>query len=255
MSHTGQYADGRTYELPADWTPLDREVLIAARDRARSAVSGDDAVDRLTSFYDRNSEYAGTSFLDVVPNPTDSVHAADLYAVSRLSMKISNLQGRLLLDKSEPDGPDARSRTEQLLASIPPEHTIGDLTPALLRAMSYLYHHFRTLLEADVKGSNRWVFAAKLCARKRFQLFPVRDRVVCQHLSGGQPLAGSGKQAHAGRLGWFTNDIQVFAYLATDAEVRESLRALKGKATARGVIVDDQPLRLLDVLLWTRGKG
>jgi hypothetical protein len=87
MSGSGRYADGRSYELPSDWTPLGEAVLAGALDRARQAVSNDDAIDRVARFYNRASEYAGTSFLDAEPNPADSVHAADLYAVSRLSIR------------------------------------------------------------------------------------------------------------------------------------------------------------------------
>jgi hypothetical protein len=69
----------------------------------------------------------GSSFRDIRPNPPDSVHAADLYAVSLLSITVTNRQGRLLLD----DG-DAPARAAQLLAAIPPVLAITDLTPGVL---------------------------------------------------------------------------------------------------------------------------
>ena len=115
-----------------------------------------------------------------------------------------------------------------------------------------LQHHFRTLLATDTKQSNHWVFAAKLCARKRPVLFPVRDSVVCRHLSGGQQLAGTAKHVQEGRLGWFSSDIQVFAYIATDEVLHRSLDTPQ-KAMPPEIAVDSHPLRLLDVLLWTRG--
>ena len=99
------------------------------------------------------------------------------------------------------------------------------------------------------------MFAAKLCARKRPALFPIRDSVVCGYLSGGLALAGSAKHAQQGRMGWFRSDIQVFAYLATDEDLRGALHALQDEATASGISVDSELLRLLDVLLWTRGKS
>jgi len=150
---------------------------------ARQAATGD-ALERLARFYDPGSEYAGASFLDADPNPSDAIHAADLYAVSRLSITVTNLQGRLLLNDR-----GCVTRTKDLLAAIPPELTISDLSASVLERMWNLQHHFRTLLATDTKQSNHWVFAAKLCARKRPVLFPVRDSVVCRHLSGGQQLA------------------------------------------------------------------
>jgi hypothetical protein len=248
MTINGRYADGRAYELPTDWAPLNESLLSAALDRARQAASGD-AIDRLRMFYDRESEYAGRSFLDAEPNPPDAVHAADLYAVSRLSITVTNLHGRLLIHDTQ-----QVTRTKELLAAIPPELTIADLTSSALTAMWDLQHHFRSVLATDTKQSNHWVFAAKLCARKRPALFPVRDSVVCRYLSGGQQLAGSAAHARHGRLGWFSSDIQVFAYIATDATLQSALRNLQAEAESLGISVDKQALRLLDVLLWTRGK-
>ena len=221
MSHRGQYANGDTYPLPADWSPLDESVLKNALEYARAALT-DDAMRRLQSFYDPRGEYAGTSFLTAQPNLPGSVTAADLYAVSRLSITVTNLQGRLLLENV-----DCVAKTQKLLAAIPDDLTIINLTPAGLTAMWDLYHHFRTLLATETRDSNYWVFAAKLCARKRPASFPVRDSVVCGYLSGGQRLASSADQARQGRLGWFSSDIQVFAYVATDAEGMNLLHTLK----------------------------
>jgi hypothetical protein len=117
-----------------------------------------------------------------------------------------------------------------------------------------LQSHFRTLLSTDDRQSNHWVFAAKLCARKRPALFPVRDNVVCRYLSGWQNLAGSSEHATQGRLGWFSSDIQVFANIASDEFLRRSLLSIQDQATKRDIRVDTLPLRLLDVLLWTRGQ-
>lgn len=249
MSHTGRYADGGSFDLPSDWISLDRALLVAALERAKEAVDSDDALDRLARFYDLKSEYAGTSFLDVKPNIPGSICAADLYAVSRLSITVTNLQGRLLLDD-----PDVVTTTERLLDAIDPDLTIRDLTSTALSAMWELQQHLRSLLASDTSQSNYWVFAAKLCARKRPKLFPVRDSVVCRYLSGGKELAGSVSQVQQGRLGWFSADIQVFAYLASDEELLRSLNSLANRAQARDIRVDDEVLRLLDVLLWTRGR-
>ncbi|MEU0499180.1 DUF6308 family protein [Mycobacterium sp. NPDC006124] len=155
MGDPGRYADGGTYELPADWVPLSEAVLEDILQRAQQAITAPDAIDRLARFYDTASEYAGTSFLDVEPNPPGSVHAADLYAVSRLSITVTNRQGRLLISDDAVVG-----RTERLLAAVSPDVALGDVAPDVLRAMSDLQHHFRTLLATESRQSNHWVFAA-----------------------------------------------------------------------------------------------
>ncbi len=89
--------------------------------------------------------------------------------------------------------------------------------------------------------ANRWVFAAKVCARKRPDLFPLRDRLVCTYLAGSHDLRSSA-------LGPFRTDVQVFASLMSDPAVREAIaghRTELGDAAAR---VPD--LRLLDAALW-----
>lgn len=250
MTQRGCYADGFSYGLPNDWEPLCQEVLQNVRRHALAAISGQDAVGRLLRFYDRQGEFAGTTFLDVEPNPPETVAASDLFAVSRLSISVTNLQARLILDVGA-----ERSQTEEILGAISHDATITRLSPDLLGRMWELQNHFRGLLSNDDRQSNYWVFAAKLCARKRPALFPVRDSVVCRYLSGGQQLAGSAKHIETGRLGWFSSDIQAFAYLASDTAITSTLEALTARVEGLGVRVDRQPLRLLDSLLWTKGQG
>lgn len=98
--------------------------------------------------------------------------------------------------------------------------------------------------------SNHWVFAAKLCARKRPNLFPVRDSQVCGYLSGWKALG-----AGTGRLGRFSNDIQVFAYLMTHDLIEGKLAQLREAAAKARLRIDEEPLRLLDALLWTKATG
>lgn len=250
MTERGCYAGGLSYDLPDDWEPLGQDVLQIVRRHALAAISGEDAVGRLLRFYDRQGEFAGTTFLDVEPNPPETVAASDLFAVSRLSISVTNLQARLLLDNGA-----ARDLTEDILSAIPPEATITKLNPDLLGRMGRLQNHFRRLLSSDGHQSNHWVFAAKLCARKRPRLLPVRDSVVCRYLSGGQQLAGSMKHLENGRLGWFSSDIQAFAFLASDNAIASRLQTLAATMESSGVDVDRQPLRLLDSLLWTKGQG
>ena len=246
MANHGTYADSRTYYLPDGWPPLQPEVLSVGIDHARTAVFDEgDALRRLTYYYSRAGSYSGTSFLDTQPNPGNDIVAADLYAVSRLSMTIRNDQGRYLLDKGLP-----RTTALGLLQAVPEDAIIADLGAPLLAGMWNLYDHFRCLLATENRRSNHWVFAAKLCARKRPNLFPVRDGQVCEYLSGSRRPK---QRAH--RIGQFGNDIQLFAHLMTEADFTDQLAHLKAVCAQRGVAVDQSLLRLLDVLLWTKSAA
>ena len=61
-----------------------------------------------------------------------------------------------------------------------------DLANAGIRALTAMQQHYEAVkqaLSADtVKNPNAWVTASKLCARKRPDLFPVRDKEVCDYL-------------------------------------------------------------------------
>jgi hypothetical protein len=166
--------------------------------------------------------------------------------VSRLSITVTNRQGRCLLDAGS-----TRDQATELLNALPPTLTItASLDATALEQMWKLHDLFRTLLTTDTKDSNHWVFAAKLCARKRPNLFPVRDSQVCGYLSGWKPLG-----AGPGRLGRFSNDIQAFAYLITYDAITGRLAELRETAADARLRVDDKPLRLLDAMRWTRATG
>lgn len=246
MAQQGQYGsnDGRTFTLPEGWVPAADEVLATAREQTLAAVTGDASCERLARYYDRNGSYAGTLFIDAEPNDSFDIGAADLYAVTTLSMDLNARQGRLLLDVG-----DVRAGVLRQLRNLDPSLPITDLehgqggSAETLQRMYELHHRFRTLLADE---GNRWVFAAKLCARKRPRLFPVRDNLVCTYLSAGRPL-----KSGDGWPGDFSVDIQVYAYLTTLPQVRSALSWLRAELTdKRGVQLDDGDLRLLDSALW-----
>nr|WP_200490801.1 MULTISPECIES: DUF6308 family protein [unclassified Blastococcus] len=95
-----------------------------------------------------------------------------------------------------------------------------------------------------VAKPNPWVTSAKLCARKRPRLFPVRDRVVCEGLGlYGTPIRRYGTR----RVDW-----QVIAFLMRDEAIgRRLVKLTEQVRTSHGVRCDDVPLRVLDVALWT----
>ena len=209
-----------------------------------AALKEPEAVDALSAYYDRDRAYAGTLFLDAEPNDPDAIGASDLYALTTLSMDLDARQGRLLLD----EGP-TRLAVTRLLRSLSPSLAITDLQHApdgsaeTLRRMYELHQTFRDLLGGS---STRWVFASKLCARKRPRLFPVRDNQVSIYLGGGRPL-----KSGDGWPGDFSIDMQIYAYLITETAVQAALSRLRAALEKdRGIRVDFDDLRLLDSALW-----
>jgi hypothetical protein len=109
--------------------------------------------------------------------------------------------------------------------------------------MAELYDAVKRALSADtVKNPNAWVTASKLCARKRPDLFPVRDKGVCDHLG----------------LTQFRNyqvDWQVFRSLIGDTDIIAAIdmmgTAIAADAAGRRLQVDHSRLRLLDAAVWT----
>jgi hypothetical protein len=64
-----------------------------------------------------------------------------------------------------------------------PDAELGSAGVAELIAMAAFYDQVKRALSADtVRNPDARVTASKLCARKRPNLLPVRDRLVCGHL-------------------------------------------------------------------------
>lgn len=249
MTEYGRYGIAELrFALPDGWQPASREVLATAVDQALAALSGDQAVKDAGRYYDPVGAFSGTLFLDVQPNHVLSVDASDLYAVTTLSMKLHARHGRLLLEEGK-----VREEVRQCLRTLPHTLAIAELeggdggSAETLARMYQLHSLFRGLLAGS---SERWVTAAKLCARKRPRLFPVRDNLVCTFLGGGRKL-----KSGDGWPGDFSVDIQVYAYLLTHPDVLAALRDLRGTLThAFGLRVDNEGLRLLDAALWMRAN-
>ena len=116
------------------------------------------------------------------------------------------------------------------------------------QAMSEFYELVkRTLATPGARDSDRWVAASKVTARKRPDLFPVRDGVVRNGLN-------------IMRFGDYGVDWPIFQRIITDEGVMSRLKALPGQikdcAGNRPVDLDGEPLlRLLDAALWTTFRG
>jgi hypothetical protein len=102
--------------------------------------------------------------------------------------------------------------------------------------MRQLYNRVKSTL-----GSDPWVTASKLYARKRPALFPVRDKLVRDLLD----------------LTRHTNyevDWQIFRAIMADSDITSALRDLAEKARDGAVHLDTYPLRWLDVFLWVDAR-
>ena len=233
--------------MPAGWEPVGREALETAMSAVADAMHPS-AVDRVRTYYDPSSQYAG-SLLTALPDADPGyVDATDLFAVAMLSIDVNPLVARKLLDPGS-----TRSAVRRALAAIPPALPISALDAEPNQGGQVLHHletAYTEMRTAKHDSSNSWEFAAKLCARKRPFLSPVRDNLVCQLIGGGGKLRRGG-------VGSFQTDIQVFAYLMTRREVTSSLSRLRGtlEEEGRGRLAEASDLRLLDVVLWTKAVG
>ena len=227
-------------EIPTGWPELPQELRAQARDQALKALRLDGvqpAQDRLCSYYDVDGDYAGASFAQLAPIEPDNINATDLHATRLLSVPIGAGATRRFLD-------DRAARTEVLnaLRAIPDRDLlIADI--ATLEAMEIFYLAVKTdLSAASTRHPDAWVTASKLCARKRPNLFPVRDRNVSAYLGL--------TRSNGYRIAW-----QVFRYLIGDRDVVTGIDALSDatRAAANGtrLRLDDSRLRLLDAAIWT----
>lgn len=239
--------------LPDGWEPVEESMFATAFEQALRAFGDEDGIDRaLTSvqaYFDPQGRYAGSTFLDVVPNDPFTVGAADLWAVTTLSMDVPPAAGRALLGP----GP-LRDLVERGLRRLPEDATLSQATPQTLLLLEETYHAIRTQLpspRAGARATNQWVMASKLMARKRPLLFPVRDSLVCAHLTAGAGLGGK-----PGQLGWFRRDMQVFAYLMVQDEVRYRLDTVRASISRSHPTwsLGSSDLRLLDSVLWMAAR-
>ncbi|WP_029210287.1 DUF6308 family protein [Arsenicicoccus bolidensis] len=216
----------------AAWV-VDETLCSAAVERARSAVGDPCAADHLVRYYDPARGYAGSTFTDLAPNDPMSIGPADLLAVTTLSVRVLPLAIRRFLDDNH------AQRASELLERLPASARLeDDSAPKLAHQMAEFHNFAKATL-----GANPWVTASKLCARKRPNLFPVRDRVVLEFL---------------GLTPGYSTDWPAFAAIMRDDVVRERLDRVVSEAISRGADLGDGTLTLrhLDVVLWMAGmKG
>ncbi|BDZ61103.1 hypothetical protein Lsed01_02501 [Demequina sediminis] len=210
----------------------------AARETTLSAL----AANKLTAYYRASGDYAGTTFRTLGVNAGDHVGPDDLSAITLLGVDVSPRGVRTL----QGDNPlsDAVRAT---LSAIAPGADLRTATASDLNAAWELHAAIKAAIaDPTTKGdSNPWVTAAKISARKRPSLIPVRDRVV-GNLLGDRALQSA-------FVYW-----QLMRALLLDAEVVGALDGARARiaADAAGDLQNDfgrEPdLRILDAALWVR---
>lgn len=208
-----------------------------ALDRVLTALRDPRTPERLARYYARASNYAGATFTQLSDHDPTRITERDLLAVTLLDVAVPPASVRALLS----EGPTRRG-IEALLSvdRLPVDLGLDEATPQIVRAMDELYTTLRALIPpARDRYSLTWVTAAKLCSRKRPDLFPVRDEVVCRYL---------GLWPSRYQIDW-----QVFANVIAQREVRERLTRLVERAGEQPNVDVGAPgrlLRHLDVVVW-----
>lgn len=232
--------DKRFTAVPVGWEVLTEEVCAPAREAAWQALQHDKVVDRVSVYYAREGDFAGATFLTVGPFDTCRFTSGDLLALTLLGVFASPAVVRRLIEPSR-----TRGRLERMLAEdhLPRNADLALADTETLLDMAAFHNALKQALSAtESPAANPWVTAAKLSARKRPDLFPVRDSVVCA-------LLGIGKN--------YEVDWQVYRRLLQDDDIRSSLNQIVDKAAAiPGVDIGSPTARLrhLDVVLWMHAR-
>lgn len=232
--------DPRFTTVPNRWAEPHSDTVDGATEAVEAALSDPRAVKFLTRYYSREGNFAGATFLNVGPaNPWD-IDAADLLALTLLSVEAPPYSVRKLLEPSSERNHVLRLLSEDRL-SVDADLAVAD--DDTLTAMAELREAFKLHLSpAESRAKNPWVTASKLCARKRPDPFPVRDSVVCNALGLGRN---------------YQVDWQVFRCLIQAPAVRDRIDALVDAASSEGADLGhpNRRLRHLDVLLWMKATS
>jgi len=228
---------------PEGWTAATDSQLERAEALVLEALDGEIAVGHVERYYRRDGNYAGATFLDLDTVDPYSFTPADLLSLNLLGVAVQPVAVRRLLEPSRERGHLLRLLSEE---NLPLDADLAMADADQLLAMAELHRALKRVLSpADVKNPNPWVTASKLCARKRPDLFPVRDNVVCNHLGLIEPK------------GNYEVDWQVFRHLIQDNAIRRRLDEIVDEACQRpGVDVGhpNRRLRHLDVVLWMHAR-
>jgi hypothetical protein len=225
--------------IPEGWSPVGPPVVDNALAAVETALGSSGVVDNLVAYYSREGNYAGASFLELDPVSPWDLNSSDLLALTLLSVQAPPYSVRRLLEPSP-----ERNRVLRLLSedSLPLDADLATAGAETLEAMSALHEAIKACLSpVHVKVKNSWVTASKLCARKRADLFPVRDNVVCAYLGLGTSY----------QIDW-----QVFRAIIQEHDIRQGIDEIVDAATDRGAAIGhpNRRLRHLDAILWMHAR-
>lgn len=233
----------RFTSVPEGWEPAGEERLDRAIETAAEVLDDPKVVDDLARYYDRDENYAGSTFLDLGPQDPYAVTSGDLLALTLLSVQAEPQSVRRLLELTPTYREVRRLLTEE---ALPLDADLAVADAATLVAMAELHNACKRALSlTTVANPNPWVTASKLCARKRPDLFPVRDSVVSELLG------------LSGRKQNYEVDWQVYRRIVQDDEICSRLDSVVDEASAREGVNIGHPnrrLRHLDVALWMHAQ-
>lgn len=215
---------------PSDWPAADSAVVAGARRRVDAVLADSTAtIEDLKTFYSPDRDYAGPVFDDRTGSDPNKIDARDLLAITAMSVQA----GPRAIGKFLQPG-ELRTKMAAALRATD-DVSLWEASPAQLEAADALYR----CVKQRLSSANMWVTTGKLCARKRPQLIPVRDRVI---------VAGLGLPAQH-----FGQDWLVMGGLLEAHDIRVELQRCAAKAATAGSIIASVPeLRLLDAVLWMR---
>lgn len=234
------------------WGELDEASATKARDTIVHALD----VANLAAYYRRRGNYAGSTFTDIQPNEPYDLTASDLHAVSMMAVTVEPAATRRLLEPSM-----LREVVLHALAHVPVDVRLEDADESQMqRAWNLQMALKEALAPYDAKKSNCWITAAKISARKRPLLIPVRDKVVGRALG---PVAHKDAGVYWQLMAAALRDPAVQEALVKAQErVETSVFSGKwGSETGKElgpVELETNPMRLIDVALWmahTKGRA
>ncbi|QKE84403.1 DUF6308 family protein [Arthrobacter sp. NEB 688] len=235
--------DDRFRAVPDGWKAATDDQLSRGLDTALAVLHGSRVVDDVALHYDRSSNYAGATFLDLDPVDPYAITSGDLLSLTLLGVQAEPQAVRRLLELTTTNREIRVLLTEE---HLPLDADLVVADDDTLLAMASLHESLKRALSLDAtQTKNPWVTASKLSARKRPDLFPVRDSVVCEVLGLSGPRQN------------YQVDWQVYRHIIQNDGVRKRLDDIIDEVQQRADVNVghvNRRLRHLDVALWMHGR-
>ena len=185
--------------------------------RLHAGLTDPGLANTVAAYFDPDNGFAGMTFSTVGSNPRDEIIAADLLAVSLLSIDWQPGVVRMLLGSHA-------APVSRLLAEVRDDIDLWEASDEDLAPVDELWQTLNAMLGVGAAT------AAKLLARKRPRLCASTDRAAVQ--AAGVPVHLAGQAVRS---------------LLQDAAARADIEALRPPTAAEASL-----LRILDVAIWAR---